>query len=119
MRRQRSRVKNGVLATAIVMLATPWLIECKQLGGKGGGVPGLPGGGGGSCPQIEADIEKATWGLDADVEGKLKAGLAAAASMKDISAKIEGDVTTACTNLAKELGATDADLAPKGGDGPG
>src|SRR5882724_4172801 len=34
------------------------------------------------------------------------------------SVKIEGDVTAACTNLAKDLGASDADLAAKG-DGPG
>ena len=41
MPRQRSRVKNGVLATVIVLFATPWLVECKQLGGKGGGLPGV------------------------------------------------------------------------------
>src|SRR5690242_13459000 len=99
MPRQRSRTKNGVLATVIVLIATPWLVECKQLGGKG--VPGMPGGGG-SCPQTEADVDKASWGLNADVEAKLKAGLSAAASMKEISAKIEADVTTACTNLAKD-----------------
>src|SRR5262249_26602300 len=81
-----------------------------------GEVPGI--GGGSNCPDSEADIEKASWGLDADSEAKLKAGLTGAAVMRDISAKIEGDVTTACTNLAKDLGATDADIAPKG-EGPG
>jgi hypothetical protein len=99
----------------IAIAASPLLTQCKDL--SKAGVPGVPGGGG-SCPSSEADIEKATWGLNADVEGKLKAGLSAAASIKEISAKIEGDVTTACTNLAKDLGATDADIAPKG-DGPG
>src|SRR5262249_27687319 len=115
--RERSRLKNGVLATVIVIAATPWLIECKQMGGPGGGLPGNLGGGG-SCPKTEADVDKASWGLKADLEGKLKAGLSAAASMKELSAKIEGDVTAACSNLAKDLGATDADLAPKG-EGPG
>src|SRR5215471_20340861 len=114
---KRSRLKNGALATVVVIAATPWLIDCNQLGGKGGGLPGDLGGGG-SCPKTEADVDKASWGLKADLEGKLKAGLSAAASMKELSAKIEGDVTTACTNLAKDLGASDADLAPKG-DGPG
>src|SRR5215471_16944155 len=116
MMRERRRLKHGALATMIAIAASPWLLECKEM--SKAGVPGVPGGGGGSCPNSEADIEKATWGLNADVEGKLKAGLSAAASLKEISAKIEGDVTAACTDLAKDLGATDADLAPKG-DGPG
>jgi len=69
MLRERSRLKNGALATMIAIAASPWLVECKEL--NKAGVPGVPGGGG-SCPNSEADIEKATWGLSADVEGKLK-----------------------------------------------
>src|ERR1051325_10415938 len=111
MLRERSRLKNGVLATVIVF-AAPMLIECKQLGGKGGGLPG--GLGGGNCPQSEADLEKASWGLNADVEGKLKAGLSSAMTVKELAAKLDADIAMACGNLAKDLGATDADIAPKG-----
>src|SRR5260221_1284304 len=117
MLRERSRLVNGALATVIALVAAPGLIECKQMGGKGGpGVPGL--GGGGNCPQSPDDIAKASWGLNAEIEGKVKAALDAAATLKEISAKLEADVTAACGDLAKDLGATDADLATKE-QGPG
>ena len=42
---------------------------------------GIPGGGG-NCPENPGDIMKASWGLDAELEGKVKAGLSAAAALK-------------------------------------
>ena len=80
-------------------------------------MPGVPGGGG-ACPASLDEIGKASWGLDATLEGRVKASLSAAASLKEISAKLEADVTAACGMLAKDLGAKDADLAPKAA-GPG
>jgi hypothetical protein len=120
MRKSRSRFAHGSIATLIAIAVAPALTQCKNLPGGGsampGGLPGVPGGG--SCPSNVADIAKASWGLDAKLEQRVKGGLYGALSIKDLAAKVEGDVTTACTNLAKDLGATDADLASKD-DGPG
>lgn len=112
--KERSRIRQGVLATATAIALIPLLTNCGKMPG---GMPGVPGGGG-SCPSNLDGIASASWGLDAKLEGKVKAGLAAAMSLKDISAKLEADVVTACGTLAKDLGAKDEDLKPKG-DGPG
>src|SRR6201992_811253 len=98
MLRERSRMKNGVLATVIAIAATPWLVEGKNMRGApgGGGLPGVPGGGG-SCPQSVDDIAKASWGLNADVEAKLKAGLSGSATTKDICGMLEAVLPGACT----------------------
>jgi hypothetical protein len=101
---------------AFALATMPALLDCKKLPG-GGGMPGVPGGGG-ACPASLDEIGKASWGLDATLEGRVKASLSAAASLKEISAKLEADVTAACGMLAKDLGAKDADLAPKAA-GPG
>ncbi len=60
----------------------------------------------------------ANFGLQGELEGKVKAALSAGATLKGLAAEIEGDVTLACGNLAKDLGATDEQLAPES-DGPG
>jgi hypothetical protein len=44
--------------------------------------------------------------LKADVAAKIKAGVGAAVEMKALSEKIEADLTTACSTLAKDLGDT-------------
>src|SRR5258708_39459099 len=82
-------------------------------GGGARGLPGLPGvpGGGGACTvdmaKVEAiesfDFEK-EFKLKADVALKLKAGAAAAAEMKALSDKIDGDLKFTCGNLAHDLG---------------
>jgi hypothetical protein len=58
------------------------------------------------------------FGLEGELEGKVKAALAAGADVQAIAADVEGEVVTACSNLAKDLGAKDDDLKPKE-DGPG
>lgn len=109
--RRIMRPVTGVAALAAVPL---FLTDC------GGGMPGagsLPGG----CPADIADasaIMSANFGLEGELEGKVKAALAAGANLQKIAVEVEGEVTTACSNLAKDLGKSDADLAPKE-DGPG
>lgn len=116
------RVGGALVAAAL--LAAPLLMDC---GKKGlGGAPGmekLPGGGAlpGSCPANIADADAilaANFGLAGDLEGKVKGALAAGADLQKISADLEAEVSTACGNLAKDLGATEADLKPKE-EGPG
>jgi hypothetical protein len=104
----------------LIVASVPLLNNCgKMPGGIPGGpsLPGVPG----SCPANIADakaIMDAKFGLDGELEGKVKAALAASANLQAISAEVEGEVVTACSNLAKDLGAKDEDLKPKE-DGPG
>jgi hypothetical protein len=119
------RVGGAVIAAA--MLASPLLMDCGKKGAGGGpAIPGadsLPGGGAlpGGCPANIADAQAvmaANFGLDGELEGKVKASLAAGANLQKIAVDLEAEVATACGNLAKDLGASDGDLKPKE-DGPG
>jgi len=123
MRPNRGQRVGGALIAA-ALLASPLLMDC---GKKGmGGVPGadkLPGGGAipGGCPANIADanaVMAANFGLQGELEGKVKGALAAGADLQKIAVDLEAEVTMACANLAKDLGASDADLKPKE-DGPG
>ncbi len=91
-------------------LSAPFIANC------GGAMPSMPGGGGGlpgvggNCPdmaKVEAiesfDFEK-EFKLKADVAAKIKAGAGAAVEMKELAAKIDGDLKVACGNLAHDLG---------------
>src|SRR5580692_5189603 len=91
-------------------LSAPFIANC------GGGMPSMPGGGGlpggSSCPdmaKVEA-IDSFDFGkefkLKADVATKIKVGAAAAVEMQELSTKIDGELKTACGNLAHDLGAT-------------
>jgi hypothetical protein len=106
----------------MIVASVPLLNNCGKLPG-GAGLPSVPGAPGvpGSCPANIADasaIMNTNFGLDGELEGKVKAALAAGADVQAIAADVEGEVTTACSNLAKDLGAKDDDLKPKE-DGPG
>src|SRR5678815_2645471 len=112
----RWRIVSAPLFGALVLAAVPALVDC---GGKmpgGGGMPGVPGGGGlpGGCPADTTNAEalmSANFGLGAEIEGKVKAALAAGANLQALAGEVEADVSTACGNLAKDLGATD--IEPK------
>ncbi|HLK40824.1 MAG TPA: hypothetical protein VKU41_28920 [Polyangiaceae bacterium] len=91
-------------------LSAPFIANCGGGMPGGGGLPGIPSGGG-ACPvdmaKVEAiesfDFEK-EFKLKADVAAKLKAGASAAAEMKALAEKIDGDLKLACGNLAHDLG---------------
>ncbi len=105
-----------------LILAVPLIVDCGGMKGIPGApkmpdVPGAPG----SCPANVADADAlmaANFGLEGELEGKVKASLAAGADLQKIAVDLEAEVATACGNLAKDLGASDADLKPKS-DGPG
>lgn len=112
---KRWRKVGGPVLSTMCLAMTPLLMDC------GGGMPGLPGGLPGSCPADISDpsaIMQANFGLEAEMEGKIKAALAAGANLKNLAVEVEGDVALACGNLAKDLGATDDEIAPKE-EGPG
>ncbi len=123
MRPNRGHRVGGALVVA-ALLASPLLMDCgkKGMGGmpampEGKGMPGVPG----TCPANIADADAlmaANFGLQGELENKVKASLAAGADLQKIAGEVEAEVTTACGNLAKDLGATEADLKPKE-DGPG
>jgi hypothetical protein len=101
-----------VLGTAALMM-TPLLMNC-------GGMPGMPGLPGG-CPADLNDpsaIMQANFGMKGELEGKVKAALSAGATLKNLAAEVEGDVSLACGNLAKDLGASEDEIKPAE-EGPG
>src|SRR3982751_76902 len=94
-----------------LILAFPLIVDCGGMEGIPGGpkLPAVPGG----CPADVADasaIMNANFGLKGELEGKAKGALAAGADLQKIGADVEAEVATACGNLAKDLGASDADL---------
>jgi len=102
-----------------LVLDLPLMVDCNSMKGVPGApaVPGVPGG----CPTSISDanaIMDANFGIKPELEAKAKASLAAGADFQGISADVEAEVTAACSQLAKDLGASDADLKPKE-DGPG
>lgn len=114
-----SKLPSQIMAV-MVLASVPLLNNCGKLPGKVPGAPDMPGVPG-ACPANIADaaaIANANFGLEAELEGKVKAALGASAELQGISAEIEGEVVTACSDLAKELGAKDDDLKPKS-DEPG
>jgi len=95
------------MAPALMLVAAPLLTNC-------GSVPGVPGGGG-ACKADLSDpsaIMSANFGLDAEIEGKLKGALAASANLKAMAASIEAELSGACKNIAMDLGAAEGDVAP-------
>jgi hypothetical protein len=114
--KQRQRVGGALFAAAL--FASPLLMNCGKKGMPGlGNVPGAPGG----CPADIADasaVMSANFGLEGELEGKVKAALSAGANLQKIGADLEAEVAAACGKLAKDLGADDAALAPKE-EGPG
>ena len=91
-------------------LSAPFIANCGAMPANMPGGGALPGAG--NCPdmaKIEA-IESFDFGkefkLKADVAAKIKGGAAAAAEMKELAAKIDGDLKVACGGLAKDLGGT-------------
>jgi hypothetical protein len=117
---KRGRSVSSKLMAVMIVASVPLLNNCGKMPGGIPGAPNLPGVPG-SCPANIADasaIMSANFGLEGELEGKVKAALAASANLQAISAEVEGEVVTACSNLAKDLGAKDDDLKPKE-DGPG
>src|SRR3954470_2877723 len=112
----RGRSLSSTLMAVMIVASVPLLNNCGKLpGGMPGGVPKVPGAPGG-CPANIADasaIMSTNFGLEGELEGKVKAALAAGADVQAIAVDVEGEVVTACSNLAKDLGAKDDDLKPK------
>lgn len=93
------------------MSAPMLLADCGKLPGGGKMPDGLPGG----CPANIADasaIMGANFGLEGELEGKVKAALSAGAHLQKIAVDVEAEVATACGNLAKDLGVDEAQLQP-------
>jgi hypothetical protein len=90
----------------VAMLASPLLMNCGS----------LPGAGCKGDFKDPSSIAKLSFGLSADVEGKVKAALEAVANVQALAVSLEADVQTACMGLAKDLGAKDDELKAAGKD---
>src|SRR5262245_51258115 len=114
----RGRKKTGyVLAWLFVLTAPALLSQCGKVPGGvpgGGPMPAVPGAGcaGATNIAVANAIMAANVGLQGELEGKVKAALAAGANLQALAASLEAEVTTACTNLAKDLGVPDDALKP-------
>ena len=105
MRAYRGHRVSGALIAAVLLLS-PFLMDCGKKGmpGEMDKVPGaenIPG----ECPANIADADavmKANFGLQAELEGKVKAALAAGANLQKLAAEVEGEVAAACGKLAKD-----------------
>jgi len=60
----------------------------------------------------------ANFGLQGELEGKVKAALAAGANLQEIAVQVEGEVAAACAGLAVDLGAKEDETKPAE-EGPG
>ena len=65
-----------------------------------------------------AAIMKADLGFERKLQERVKGALAAGVRLQQLADKVEEGVTTACTKLAKEVGASEKDVLPKE-SGPG
>jgi len=122
---QGRRTTGNALAWLIVAALPMLLTDCQQPGEGGGGpLPLLPNnapGLGDACPAKLSDAESVmntNFGVEGGLEGRVKAALAAGAHLQNISASVENEVITACTNIAKDLGVSDDALKPAQ-EGPG
>src|SRR5688572_2327168 len=105
---ERWRKFSGPVLGTMTLAIAPLLMDC---GGGMPGVPGMPGG----CPADIADakaVMSANFGLRGELEGKVKAALAAGAALQAIAVEVEGEVSVACGNLAKDLGASEDEIKP-------
>jgi hypothetical protein len=99
-------------------LAGPFLVNCGMIKDAvtGGAQVAMHGG----CPDMSdtAAIDKfdfaGAFSLPAPAAAKVKAGVTAAVEMQNLATKIDGDLTTACGALAKDLG--DATVYKNGPD---
>ncbi len=105
----RTLIRGVSWPIVVAGLVAPFVAHCGGSLPGGGGLPGVPGVGGGSCPDmanVDA-IEKFDFAkefkLKADVGLKIKAAAAAAADTKAVADKIEADLKVACATLAKDL----------------
>jgi hypothetical protein len=120
MQAQSERPLSAKLVAILMITSIPLLADCGKKGLPGANA--LPGGvGDAACPANVADasaVMNANFGLEGELEGKVKAALSAGAHLQEIAAELEAEVATACGNLAKDLGADDAAINAKE-EGPG
>jgi hypothetical protein len=86
-------------------LIAPFVVNCGSMPKLPGGMPGV-----GSCPDMSKPDEIAKFDfasnfkLQPEVAAKVKSGVGAAVEMNILAAKIDADLTTGCSALAKDLG---------------
>jgi hypothetical protein len=120
---QRTRVSPHSLPSGIdrptrlvrsLLLAVPlFTFNCQQ-----GALPGgLAGAEKLACPQSLEAIANTSFGLEAALDAKIKAGLSGALYLQQAAAKVEATVATACANIASDLGADVSKLPSHDGTG--
>ncbi len=111
--RKRNAYPDRSLVAACALAATRSLVavnkEQCQLGSRGAEKM--------ACPQSLDAVASASFGLEAALDAKVKAGLSGALYLQQAAAKIEASVAMACASIASDLGADISKLAPYDGTG--
>ena len=97
---------RAAVVFASVTTSTALLPSCGRM--PGAGAPASTA----SCPGSLEEVAKASWGLEPALEAKIKASLGATLTLQQLAGRLEGDLVTACSNLAKDLGAKETELRP-------
>src|SRR5512139_1407172 len=100
-------MKRKLRLTALVLAAFPFA-GCLQGGGKYGALAA-------SCPKLTglADPLSMHFSADARADAKVRAFVAAAKDLVEISAQIEGEAADACRRMAQDLGVPPGQSTPR------
>jgi len=95
----------SVFGLAVVAMGA---LSCQ--GGRFGGLGGL------ACPYLvgEGDLLSAQISANARANAKIRTFLVAARDLNRVSMQMEAQAAMACSNIGRDLGLTDAQLAPRG-----
>ena len=86
---------RAAVVFASVTTSTALLPSCGRM--PGAGAPASTA----SCPGSLEEVAKASWGLEPALEAKIKASLGATLTLQQLAGRLEGDLVTACSNLAR------------------
>ena len=70
-----------------------------------------------ACPELGGNASSASFAADARASATIGAFVEAAGDLSTLAFRIEDEVTSACLRMGRDLGLSDADMAPKNGDG--
>jgi hypothetical protein len=92
------------------------LVACGgEFGAAGGGMGNALGNF--ACPELQGGAMNAQFEADAHANATIRAFVTAAGDLQGVAAKAEADVGGACERIARDLGATPGELAPRPNEG--
>ncbi|MEO7327351.1 MAG: hypothetical protein ABI193_02150 [Minicystis sp.] len=93
-----------ILRTVGMLVTSASVSACVGLGGLGGGVDTM------ACPELGGGAMNGNFAADAKANATLRAFVQASGDLSQLSAKVEGEVGTACEHMGRDLGLTPAQM---------